>query len=93
MVEFRFKEVKMSKIFVRERHHIGEGAGQPRFAVVAVSGADLKIYTPHIRKVELEKLAEAVGAEVVYLPRGEQAGERLEEDGGGKHGRRGHRGR
>jgi hypothetical protein len=77
----------MSKIFVRERHNIGRGAGMPRFAVVAVEGADLKIYTPHIRKIELEKLAEAIGAELVYLPRGEKAGEE-EEQRGGHGGRR-----
>ena len=76
----------MGRIFVRERRHVGQGAGRPRFAVVAIENVDLKIYTPHIRKIELEKLAEAVGAEIVYLPRGEQAGER-EEQGGG-HGRR-----
>ena len=77
----------MSKIFVRERQHVGQGAGRPRFAVVAVEGIDLKIYIPHIRKIELEKLAEAVGAEVVYLPRGEKAGEQ-EQPEGGRHGRR-----
>jgi hypothetical protein len=76
----------MSKIFVRERQNVGQGAGRPRFAVVAVEGTDLKIYTQHIRKVELEKLAEAVGAEVVYLPRGEKAGE--QEHGEGKRRRR-----
>jgi hypothetical protein len=76
----------MSKIFVRERRHSGQGAGRPRFAIVAVEGVDLKIYTPHIRKVELEKLAEALGAEVIILPRGENAGEGEAQEGG--HGRR-----
>jgi hypothetical protein len=76
----------MSKIFVRERQNVGQGAGRPRFAVMAVEGTDLKIYTQHIRKIELEKLAEAVGAEVVYLPRGEKAGE--QEHGEGKRRRR-----
>jgi len=76
----------MGKIFVRERQHVGQGAGRPRFAVVAVENVDLKIYSPHIRKIELEKLAEAVGAEIIYLPRGEQAGEGEEQEGG--HGRR-----
>jgi hypothetical protein len=76
----------MGKIFVRERRNVGQGAGRPRFAVVAVECIDLKIYTPHIRKIELEKLAEAVGAEIIYLPRGEQAGER--EKNGSGHGRR-----
>lgn len=79
----------MARIFVRERRQIGEGAGRPRFAVVAVDGTDLKIYTQHIRKVELEKLAEAVGAEIVYLPRGEHTNEHGGE-GGGHRRRRAH---
>ena len=62
----------MSKIFVRERTRIGKGAGRPRFVIVAVEGVDLRVYTQHIRKAELEKLAEMVGAEIVYLPRGDQ---------------------
>jgi hypothetical protein len=61
----------MGKIFIRERRNVGKGAGRPRFAVVAVEGIDLKITTPHLRKSELEALAAVVGAEVVYLPRGE----------------------
>jgi len=80
----------MSKIFVRERQHVGQGAGRPRFAVVAVEGNDLKIYIPHIRKIELEQLAEAVGAEVVYLPRGEKAGEQEQPEGGRRGRRRSH---
>jgi hypothetical protein len=76
----------MGKIFVRERQNVGKGAGRPRFAVVAVEGIDLKVYTQHIRKIELETLAEAVGAEVVYLPRGENAGD--QEHGEGKRRRR-----
>lgn len=63
----------MSTIFVRERRHVGEGAGRPRFAIVAAFGTDLHIYQTHIRKDELEKLAEAVAAEIIYLPRGEKA--------------------
>jgi hypothetical protein len=63
----------MSRIFVRERSNVGEGAGRPRFAVVAVEGTDLKVYHTHLRKSELEKLAAEVGAEIVYLPRGEHA--------------------
>jgi hypothetical protein len=79
----------MSKIFVRERRHIGQGAGRPRFAIVAVEGADLKVYAPHVRKAELEKLAEALSAEVVYLPRGEKAeSEPAEEEAGKGKGKR-----
>jgi len=62
----------MSKIFVRHRRHVGRGSGMPRFAIVAVEGADLKVYKTRIRKSELEKMAEEIGAEIVFLPRGEQ---------------------
>jgi len=65
----------MSKIFVRERRHVGEGAGQPRFAIVAVQGEDLRFTKPFVRQAELDKIAEATGAEVVFLPRGEHAAE------------------
>ncbi len=74
----------MSKIFVRERHQIGSGAGQPRFRVVATSEIDLKVYVPHLRRAELEQLATATGAEVVYLTRGEQAGEPQHGQGRGR---------
>jgi hypothetical protein len=56
-----------SKIFVRERRKIGKGEKKPRFRVLGVSGGDLKIYAKHIRKQELDQLAKATGAEVVYL--------------------------
>jgi hypothetical protein len=64
----------MSKIFVRQRRHVGEGAGRPRFAIVAVQGADLKVFRTRLRRAELEKIATEVDAELVYLPRGEQGG-------------------
>jgi hypothetical protein len=56
-----------AKIFVRERRKIEKGEKKPRFRVLGVSGADLKIYVKHIRKQELEQVAKSVGAEVVYL--------------------------
>jgi len=62
----------MSKIFVRQRRHVGEGAGRPRFAIVAVQGADLKVFKTRVRRAELEKMAAELDAEIVYLPRGEQ---------------------
>lgn len=65
----------MAKFFVRERSNVGRGEGQPRFALVAVEGSDLKVYHTHLRKAEIEALAASVGAEIVYLPRGEKAGE------------------
>ena len=56
-----------TKIFVRPRRKIGEGEKKPRFRVVGVSGGDVKIYADHIRKQELDQIASATGAEVVYL--------------------------
>lgn len=76
----------MTKIFVRERRDAGRGTGRPRFVIVAVQGTDLKVFHPRIRRKELEALAEAVNAEIVYLPRGEESGE--ETEGRGGHGRR-----
>lgn len=55
------------KIFVRERRKVEKGEKKPRFRVLGVSGGDLKLYVHHIRKKELEQLAEAVGGEVVYV--------------------------
>lgn len=60
----------MGKIFVRERRKVKKGTKKPRFAVVAVSDLNLKVYHSHIRRAELEKLAEELGAEIVELPRG-----------------------
>jgi hypothetical protein len=74
----------MGKIFVRERTQTGKGAGRPRFAIVAVSELDLKVYHSHIRREELEKLAQELGAEVIHLPRGD----RKQEDGQGQRHRR-----
>ena len=61
-----------AKIFVRERRKIEKGEKKPRFRVLGVSGADLKIYVKHIRKKELDQLSEATGAEVVYLKAGKE---------------------
>lgn len=55
------------KIFVRERRKVEKGEKKPRFRVLGVSGGDLKLYVHHIRKKELEQVAEAVGGEVVYV--------------------------
>jgi hypothetical protein len=75
----------MSKIFVRHRRHVGQGAGRPRFAIVAIQGADLKVFKTRVRRAELEKIAAEAGAEIVYLPSGEHAGE---PEGNGGHGHR-----
>jgi len=83
----------MSKIFVRERRRVGRGEGKPRFVVVATEGVDLKLYTIHLRKTELEALAQSVEAEVVYLEGGEggDEGDWQKGDGGGRRRRRNHR--
>ncbi len=78
----------MSKIFVRHRRHVGQGAGRPRFAIVAAHGTDLTIYKTRVRRAELEKIAADVGAEIVYLPRGEYAEEPEREGGKGRRHRR-----
>jgi hypothetical protein len=82
------KELPMSKIFVRERRHAARGTGRPRFGIIAVQGADLKVFKSRVRRVELETLAAEIGAEVVYLPRGEQGEEPQGEGGRGRRHRR-----
>ncbi len=56
-----------AKIFVRERRKVEKGEKKPRFRVIGVCGIDLKLYVEHIRKQELDQIAKAVGAEVMYL--------------------------
>jgi len=58
------------KIFYRERRKVGEGEKKPRYKLVAVAGIDMKIYGKHLRKAELEQIAEAVGADLVLLKSG-----------------------
>ncbi len=65
----------MSKLFVRHRRHVGQGAGRPRFAIVASQGTDLRVYKTRVRRAELEKIAAEIQAEIVYLPRGERSEE------------------
>jgi hypothetical protein len=75
----------VSKIFVRHRRHVGQGAGRPRFAIIAAHGADLSVYMTRVRRAELEKIAAEIGAEIVYLPQGASEGE----GGQGRRRRRG----
>jgi hypothetical protein len=81
----------MAKIFVRERRHAGRGSGRPRFAIVASHGLDLRVYKTRVRRAELEKMAAEMEAELVHLPRGENGGEKDDDDqprGRGKRHRR-----
>lgn len=59
-------------IFVRERRKVEQGEKKPRFRVVGVSGGDVKVYVRHMRKKELDQLAEATGAKVVFLKAGKE---------------------
>jgi hypothetical protein len=59
----------MAKIFYRERNQVNAGSKQPRFAVVGVQGTDMTFFQFHLRKGELETIAQAIGAELVELPR------------------------
>jgi hypothetical protein len=59
------------KIFYRERGKVGKGEKKPRFRLVGVADVNLKIYGKHLRKSELEQIAEAVAAELVQLKGGE----------------------
>lgn len=58
---------EMIKIYVRERQKVREGAKQPMFRIVAVTGGQLQIELTHFRKFEIEQIAKDIGAEVVYL--------------------------
>jgi len=73
--------IGMAKIFVRERRHVNEGAGRPRFAILGVEGSDLRFFRTHLRKAELDAIAQAVGADVIMLPKG--GGENAGASGGG----------
>jgi nucleotide-binding universal stress UspA family protein len=58
------------QIFYRERQKAKDGAKTPRYRIVAVSGVDLKVYAGHLRKTELEQIANATQADLVALKRG-----------------------
>jgi len=58
----------MSKIFVRERRKIEKGEKKPRLKIVGISGNDIKLYAKHIRKLELDTIANETGAQIIYLP-------------------------
>ena len=74
----------MPTIFVRERRKIEAGEKKPRFRVVGVHDLNLRIYVEHIRKRELDQLAEATGADVVILKggKGEKEKEKQAATGG-----------
>ncbi|OPY30746.1 MAG: hypothetical protein A4E28_00149 [Methanocella sp. PtaU1.Bin125] len=62
------------KIFVRGRTKVQEGSRTPRYRVVATEGVDLRFHADHLRKTDLETIAENLGAEIIYLPEREHTG-------------------
>jgi len=58
------------QIFYRERQKVKDGSKTPRFRIAAVAGVDLKVYADHLRRGELEQIADAVGAALVELKGG-----------------------
>ncbi len=66
------------KIFYRERRKVSEKEKKPRFKLVAVAGVDVKFYSEHLRKRELEEIAAAMGAELVLLKASAEKDEEIE---------------
>ncbi len=68
--DYQLWDVIIMKIYVRGRTKIGEGVRQPQFKVVATTGdgaEKLKFRANHLRKSELEQIAEDCNATLVYL--------------------------
>ena len=70
--------VMAGKIFYRERRKVSEKEKKPRFKLVAVAGVDMKFYSEHLRKRELEEIAAAMGAELVLLKAPAEKDEEIE---------------
>jgi hypothetical protein len=66
------------KIFYRERRKVGEKEKKPRFKLVAIAGVDMRFYSEHLRKKELEDIAKAVGADLVLLESGKDKDDDIE---------------
>lgn len=58
------------QIFYRERQKVKDGSKTPRFRIAAVAGVDLKVYADHLRRGELDQIADTVGATLVELKGG-----------------------
>jgi hypothetical protein len=59
-------------IFYRERVKETEGRKQPRYKMIAVAGVDLRVFGKHLRRSELDQIAEKIGAELVLLSHGDK---------------------
>ncbi len=55
------------KIFYRGRVKVGKEEKKPRFRVIAAADLNINIYAQHLRRSELEQIAESVGAELIHM--------------------------
>ena len=63
------------KIFYRTRRKAHDGEKKPRYRITAVADVNLKVYADHLRKCELEHIAQDLGADLVELRRGPKHGQ------------------
>lgn len=68
------------QIFYRERVKETEGRKQPRYKMIAVAGADLRVFGKHLRRSELDQIANKIGAELVPLTHGDKKYKGEEDD-------------
>lgn len=66
------------KIFYRERRKVRKEEKKPRFKIVAVADVDLNVYADHLRKQELDQIAQSIGAELVLLKSGKGSEKEVE---------------
>jgi hypothetical protein len=59
--------IMAGKIFYRERTKVGEKEKKPRFKLIAVADVNITFYAKHLKKKELEEIADSVGADLVLL--------------------------
>jgi len=67
-------------IFYRERVKNLEERKQPRYKMIAVAGVDLRVFGKHLRRSELDQIANKIGAELVLLTHGDKKYKQEEED-------------
>jgi nucleotide-binding universal stress UspA family protein len=72
------KNVMAGKIFYRERRKVGKDEKKPRFKIVAVADVDLTVYADHLRKQELEQIAQEIAADLVLLKSGKGSEKEVE---------------
>ena len=77
--QLRWEDRNMAgKIFYRERRKVGKEEKKPRFKIVAVADVDLTVYADHLRKQELDQIAQSIGADLVLLKSGKGSEKEVE---------------